>query len=237
MNWSKEEEWNYDNLTENEFLYVGILQVLLRKTAKIFHRDANGIFLQDTVSGAYMLAADDTNQGIAWMKEREEHGYLLMQICQKELKDYAMEHYGFKELLECRQAVFLGERPNRNHEELDIVEPTDETMKLIEKIYTKITVEEMEKIRSQHHLYAGFWDGKFVGFIGNHLEGSIGLLDILPEYRKRGFATELEKFMINHVLDERLIPFGQVETWNEKSMGLQEKIGMRFSKKEVYWLF
>lgn len=33
------------------------------------------------------------------------------------------------------------------------------------------------------HLFGGFLGDKLVGFIGEHPEGSIGILEVLPEFR------------------------------------------------------
>ena len=76
-----------------------------------------------------------------------------------------------------------------------------------------------------------------VGFIGQHLEGSMGLLEVLPQYRKNGYGMELEQTMINYMLEKGLIPFCQVEVTNEKSLRLQKKLGLTISREQVYWLF
>ena len=79
--------------------------------------------------------------------------------------------------------------------------------------------------------------GEMVGFVGKHLEGTMGILEILPKHRRKGYGTELEKFMINHVLEKGITPFCQVESGNEKSFKLQLKLGLKESSKRVYWLF
>lgn len=53
--------------------------------------------------------------------------------------------------------------------------------------------------------------GKPVGFIGEHLEGSMGLLEILPGYRGKGYGTELESFMICHMLEKGQRPFARLK--------------------------
>ena len=55
---------------------------------------------------------------------------------------------------------------------------------------------EVDKIHAAHGLYAGRGEnGGLAGFIGIHTEGSIGLLFVLPEQRRKGYAEELESFM------------------------------------------
>lgn len=69
------------------------------------------------------------------------------------------------------------------------------------------------------------------------MEGSIGLLEVMPEYRRKGYGVELESFMISHMLQQNLMPFGQIEVANDKSLGLQHKLGMQISQEKVYWIF
>ena len=43
--------------------------------------------------------------------------------------------------------------------------------------------------------------------------------------------------MIRKVRSQKLIPYGQIEVWNETSMNLQRKIGMTITEESIYWLF
>ena len=76
-----------------------------------------------------------------------------------------------------------------------------------------------------------------VAFIGCHGEGSMGLLFVLPEYRRMGIGEALETKMINRRVSEGRIPYGHVVVGNEKSLGLQRKRGMKLSEKLVTWVF
>nr|WP_279309963.1 GNAT family N-acetyltransferase [Romboutsia sp. 1001713B170207_170306_H8] len=110
-------------------------------------------------------------------------------------------------------------------------------MDIIKKNYDKITDEELEEINKLHNLYVGYDKSKnMVGFIGSHLEGSMGILEVFPQYRRNGYASELERFMINDFIRKGMIPFCQVEVNNEKSIRLQRKLGLKESEKVVYWL-
>ena len=65
----------------------------------------------------------------------------------------------------------------------------------------------------------------------------MGLLEVLPQYRGKGYGTELEGAMIAHQLEKGLTPFGQIETDNRKSLGLQRKLGLTISEEKMYWMF
>ena len=82
-----------------------------------------------------------------------------------------------------------------------------------------------------------FLDGVLAGFIGIHEEGSIGMLEVLPAYRRRGLGYALEAGAIRRALKEGTIPYCQVIEGNTASMELQKKLGLEFSDGFVYWLF
>ncbi|MBR3003528.1 MAG: GNAT family N-acetyltransferase, partial [Lachnospiraceae bacterium] len=76
-----------------------------------------------------------------------------------------------------------------------------------------------------------------VGYVGEHLEGSIGMLYVFPEFRKRGLAYEMQAFMINRAIDKGSIPFGQIYEDNAASLALSHKMGLTFSGSMLYWLW
>ena len=97
--------------------------------------------------------------------------------------------------------------------------------------YNLLEESEIQKIISMNHLYIGYKKNILVGFIGLHLEGSIGLLYILEEYKGNGYGTELEMFLVNHLLFKNKIPFGQLETENNHSIFLQKNYVLLFLQK------
>lgn len=76
-------------------------------------------------------------------------------------------------------------------------------------------------------------DGECVGFIGCHGDSSIGVLKILPEYRRMGLATALEAKIINRRIGAGRIPYGHVVVGNEKSTNLQKSLGLSFTEKII----
>ena len=84
-------------------------------------------------------------------------------------------------------------------------------------------------------MFGLFENGVLAGFIGIHGGGEMGLLEVLPAYRRKGYALLLEARMINHRLALGHLPHGEVETWNEASMALQRRLGMTFSENTCAW--
>ena len=84
-------------------------------------------------------------------------------------------------------------------------------------------------------MFGLFENGVLAGFVGIHGGGEMGLLEVLPAYRRKGYALLLEARMINHRLALGHLPHGEVETWNEASMALQRRLGMTFSENTCAW--
>ncbi len=89
-------------------------------------------------------------------------------------------------------------------------------------------------------LHAGMFgatvDGRLAGFIGTHIELSMGMLEVFPQYRRLGLAYALEAHLIGHLLAQGRIPFGQVVTDNAPSLRLQAKLGMTVGNRMVSWI-
>ena len=73
--------------------------------------------------------------------------------------------------------------------------------------------------------------------IGEHLEGSMGLLYVFPAYRHRGFGAALQTYLIARTMEKGYIPFGQVEKGNHASLALQKKLGMTRSDNLIVWMW
>lgn len=224
-------------LNRNYILYAGLIQSISRGTADILEESKQGIFLRDTVSDAFMLATENTETGKHWLKTHESLKYSLMLLFQNDLAYFVSKEYGLTPMLDCYQAVYMRKEPPALNNNIQIQMAVDEDFKMIADNYHMLSEWELKKIIKRRELFIGIHDGETVGFIGQHLEGSMGLLEVLPMHRRKGYGTALENYMIAHMLEQGLIPFCQVESDNCKSLDLQRKLGLTISDEHMYWLF
>lgn len=68
-------------------------------------------------------------------------------------------------------------------------------------------------------------ENNMCGFIGTHGDGSMGMLEVLPQFRRKHIGEELEKRLINSILKDKNVPYCHVVYGNEKSFNLQVKLG------------
>ncbi len=92
--------------------------------------------------------------------------------------------------------------------------------------------------RLESGVMLGAFDGDIlIGFIGVHGEGAMGLLQVHPDYRRRGVGKLLEAHQINHHLAWGETPYGSVLTANTSSLALQRSLGMTASVPTFHWFF
>ena len=86
-------------------------------------------------------------------------------------------------------------------------------------------------------MVAGQVDGQLAGFAGVHQEGALGMLEVVPAFRRRGLAEALEAAVIGRVLEEGGFPYCHVRLGNTASESLQKKLGLVFDEgRTLCWL-
>ena len=107
----------------------------------------------------------------------------------------------------------------------------------VREIYLTVDSDEYITDRIKEGMLGAFVEEELAGFIGTHEDGSIGLLEVLPKFRRQGIGRALETQMVKLLwsLDRRA--FGNIAQDNTLSRTVHEKIGLPISKEPVYWLF
>lgn len=101
------------------------------------------------------------------------------------------------------------------------------------KDYTDI---EYIKNRITNGLALGIYDGEIlVAWIMTHDDGAIGFLNVLPEYRKRGYGYELTINIIDRLRKMKKVSFVHIEEDNHKSMNLALKTGF-IKDRLIHWI-
>ena len=114
---------------------------------------------------------------------------------------------------------------------------TAEHRDLVRSVYR--TVDEDGYVRERiasNAMFGAFFGDVLAGFIGVHSEGSIGMLEVLPQHRRKKIGTALETWLCNRFIERGMIPYGQIAVGNEASFLLQERLQLCFSKETVFWM-
>ena len=215
---------------------LGIDRVLQRGTGEIILQDETAILVKDTVSGALMLACDESFRDISSLDRYLGEGCDLLMVSDYNIGKSAFERYGFEKKLECYQCAYYGGIPALDAR-LTVREADKDDIPLLMANYDGISEEEMEENIERQNVFFGYDRDQMVGFMGEHLEGSLGILYIFPEYRRKGYAEALEKYLFARTMKQGYIPFGQVIKGNEASLRLQKKLGLTQSDKLIWWMW
>lgn len=184
----------------------------------------------------FMVSASDVDYG-AYLLSLIPEDTSVVPVCQELLIEPARERFGFDGQTPCYRLAYLKEKPVDYEKRLDIRLATMEEADLIAENYHIGNKERVIRRIANGQLWCGFLGDDFVGFIGRHDRGTMGMLHVFDEYRRRGFGLELESFLINDTLARGELPRGDVIVGNEQSLKLQQKLGFEVADTLVYWLF
>ena len=216
--------------------YLGLGRVLRRGTGEIVEQNEGLLFLRDSVSGAYFLACEDAAEGRDVLARHVDEKTDLLMVADCALGRETFRTYGFAGGIECHQAAWYGEKPAATSA-LQVRPAEEKDLDLLIRSYEHISPAEMALVVKRRKLLLGYEGGELVGFVGEHLEGSLGLLLVFPPFRRRGFGEALEKIMIAKTMEEGFIPFGQVTKDNAASLRLQKKLGLTVSENLICWMW
>ncbi|GFZ30255.1 hypothetical protein CSC2_07810 [Clostridium zeae] len=222
-------------LIKNPLLHMGMIEPIRKDTVDILYADTDGVLIKELKSNAYMLSVDNFKKGQELLNSISNCNLIVSH--QKFMVDYILNKFGLNEKLECYQAVYMDKVKLNLSKDLEIRQLDEDQIDVILTHYDKLSISEIKAILKDGNLFGGYKNGELMGFIGNHLEGSLGILEVFPQYRRLGYGAMLERYMINQMLEKGLIPFAQIEVNNEKSLALQTKLGFSISKESLFWIF
>ncbi|MBZ4673269.1 MAG: GCN5-related N-acetyltransferase [Spirochaeta sp.] len=147
----------------------------------------------------------------------------------------ALKGKGLAVSLECVQAVYLLAQPLIEDESI-LIRPLEE--RDLPMVLHHYKHGDETYIRERYEagvMIAAEIDGNPAGFMGRHVECAMGMLEVLPQYRRMHVGEALERAYINRLLTQGTTPYCHVEVANKASLSLQKKLGLVFSSELVYW--
>ncbi|MDF2511771.1 MAG: GCN5-related N-acetyltransferase [Herbinix sp.] len=222
-------------LSNSPLLHMGMIEPINRNIADILYAESDGVLIREKKSGAYMISVDDPQRGKDILEIISAGA--LFTAHQKDMAAYIADKFKLHESLECVQAVYTDHIKLNINKDIQIkqLEPLHKDVVL--EHYNKLSEHEIIELLNTGCIFGGYKNGVLIGFVGTHLEGSLGLLEIFPEYRRLGYGAILESYVVNQMLDQGFVPFGQIEVNNKNSIALQKKLGFKISENSLYWIF
>lgn len=219
-------------LDRDPLLHTDMTEALRRGLGFVAAADENGVLLSVDEGYCGMLSCADVDTALRLLAGQD---FPLLAIHQAGQETELCKALGMEPWMRCRQAVYPGDRPPACPSS-DIRLLTGEHLDFLLANYRHEDSEYLSWLLERRALFGAFRQGRPVGFIGKHAEGSMGLLEVLPAFRRRGIASEMESFLIARELSAGNRPYCQVFRENAPSLALQKKLGLELAEGTVIWL-
>ncbi|WP_459129287.1 GNAT family N-acetyltransferase [Guggenheimella bovis] len=217
------------------YQHIAIEEMKKLPDVEVVYESESVTVLYDRLTEAHVIKA--TNEDLKELDNVPFEAELVL-LTDAEITDYIKKRFNLHTELRCVQFVWTKKEAPSFTTDLTFRHPSLDELDLVSELYTTFSKEYLkENFILTPRLIAGYKDGEMVGFTGVHTDGSMGLLVIREEYRRRGYAEALVKNLITEQLKKGIVPYGHVEVSNEKSILLQKKIGFDSSPKEINWIW
>jgi tRNA (guanine37-N1)-methyltransferase len=224
-------------LEKDRLLHIDMLEPLYKKEAQVVYAGEDGVLIRHITADIHMLSAASENSTEKMAGLIKDPSIIL--IHQNYCKDEIMSRFSFSNTMPCHQAVWLKSEPVPYlPSDADIRPLTEAELPIVQKYYHAVDGPEYVKERLKAGMLGIYVGGELAGFIGTHPEGSIGLLEVLPSFRRRGLAFQLESAMMRRQQALGHVPYAHIKLGNEASIALHKKLGMEVTEEPcLCWLY
>ncbi len=236
-------------LSKKKRRYIHMMEFLNRGLGEVFYEKDMNILLGS--KDFLMISAtseDDAERMLrGWLKRKELTAISCgktqkakvtydVSVTEEFVKDILMQKFGLQVSMKCYQACYTNKVPLPvRHKDIRLL--GKEHLEFITQNYDCMPVKYIRE-RLEACAFWGAYDAdKLIGFVGIHAEGSMGMLFVEQEYRRKGIGEALESYIINLQIANGQTPYCQIVEGNDASMALQEKLGLYFAQQPMWWLY
>lgn len=220
------QEW-----VERDPLGYAFLMDFYQRGARVAHHSPQGLVLKNDgvditfAAGTDVDCPESRKSKLVLLSETAAMEFLVAQGC-------------YDEVMDCTQAIYQSKEPVEIPAGNFTLRPLtmEDLPFLLENYHNPGAFESHLRGRIDEGMLGGEIDGELAGFAGVHEEGTVGMLEVLPQFRRRGLAEVLEAAVINQQLSRGRLPYCHVRTGNDASIALQKKLGFTFDTRTLYWL-
>ena len=221
-------------LEKDLIIHLDMLNALSLKHVNVMYADVDGVLLFDTYAETHFLSCTSKDSGIKITKLVDESDCFA--IREKFMVDFLVEKFKFNHVQGYLQSGYFSKEKVNVDNIVKIKVLDDNYFNIVRKNYNLGSDDYIHFVLKENNVLGGFVDGELIGFVGTHLEGSMGMLEVFPEFRRFGYGRQLSSAILNKVIDSGQIPYCQVLKDNIPSINLQKQGNFTISEKEVIWL-
>ncbi len=212
---------------------IHMMELLHRGLGEVVYEDGMDILLR--YENIYMLHAQSEESADRMLQSIKPTQGIMVITTQEFVVDLLTKAYGMQGVCKCIQAVCTRKEAlpvrYKSIRQLDL--------SYLDYVVTHYSADPAHmKERIEAGVMYGAFDGeRLIGFVGMHEEGSMGMLFVEEEYRRKGIAASLESYIINVQLSNGFTPYCHIIEGNDQSLALQEKLGLYLSEVPLWWIY
>lgn len=223
-------------LEQDKVRRIDMIEAIKRGGAAVLYAAPDAVLLK-TSGWLMLLSADTVEAGVRALAKRDQAAEDIVahsDAARDAVKAVLPE---LSHISPCWQAYYPKTEPIKMPDVCEVRPFRKENIPFLMKHYKTITDEAYFEERIEAgDMFAGYRNGTLCAFIGFHEDGSGGMLEVLPEFRRLGIGSALEIFLHNEALRRGWTPYGQIFVGNEASRKLQESLGLIVSEDAIYWM-
>lgn len=220
---------------DDRALYEQIAQTLVRGSGRVVSLREEGLLVYSKRGDIYMIAARTPETALslcdpipAFAKNVQLHGL------DRRTAEMLRQRFKRKNTFEFVLYAYYGEQPEAGGADIRVL--TDEDVDFLNENYGHADRDYLAQRVREGVMLGVYVEHDLAGFIGEHVEGAMGLLHVMPRYRRMGLGFTLEQVAIRHTMQRGFVPFNQVVPDNAASHRLQKRLGFTGAKGMCYWI-
>lgn len=224
-------------LEQDRTLRIDMIEAIRRKNAEVLYAGKDAVLLTK-MDRFCLLVSDTVEAGLRALETVPAHIRLFVAHNEASRDAVFKAFPNINHASACWQAYYPGRDPIPLPPVCEIRPFPPDQVPFLMSVYDPDGDPARYEERVAHgDVLAAYRDGELAGFIGFHGDGSGGMLEVLPKFRRLGIGSALEIALHNLALSRGWTPYGQIYTTNDASRKLQESLGMVVSDGAIYWMY
>jgi len=223
-------------LNNRKYQNIPAVTAIKRGIAEETYSSEKGVILYIKQYSLYMVTLDDNGVFSKDFIKDENANILVLREHNINLVGSLLGNYN---VIPCYQAVYDIKEPLHYDSGNVKIKQLDESFTDIvyDNYSLKLDKDYIRERIESGELWGAFLNGEFAGFAGLHEEGSMGMLEVLPDKRRKGVATALQFYVINKVHERGETPYAHIKVNNQASIALQKNFpSCEILDEKIAWM-
>ncbi len=213
---------------------IHMIESLVRGKAELLYAEGENLLIYNEDCKICMITAESREAGERMLALAPSKTRLFI-TGQDFMNEPVCSRFSFVVYHECYQVLYTKKEPLPvRHNDIRLL--TIEALPYVTEHYDMGDEKHLKKLIEAGMMYGAYVDGRLAGFMGVHEDGSLGLLFVDKEHRRRHLGEALVCYCTNRLREQGYIPYAHIIKDNAASLSLQESIGYYIAEQTVFWL-